>query len=68
VGLVVLALQSGELVLLQSDHVEESVDLAFSLDLHVLVHFSDAGLAVVVRIVSERGRHNAGASARTRTV
>jgi hypothetical protein len=42
--------------------------LAFSLDLHVLVHFSNAGLAVVVRIASERGRDNAGASARTRTV
>jgi hypothetical protein len=47
VVLVVLALQGGELVLLQADHMEESVDLTFSLDLHVLVHFSNAGLAVV---------------------
>jgi hypothetical protein len=68
VGLIVLVLKGGELVLLQADHMKESVDLAFSLDLHVLVHFSHAGLAVVVRIASERGRHNAGASARTRTV
>jgi hypothetical protein len=66
--LVVLALEGSKLVLLQADHVEESVDLTFSLDLHVLVHFSDAGLTVVVRIASERRRHNAGASARTRTV
>lgn len=66
--LVVLALQGGELVLLQADHMEESVDLAFGLDLHVLVHLSNAGLAVVVRITSGSGRHNAGASARARTV
>ena len=70
-SLVGLALQSGELVLLQSDHVEQPVHTPFSLDLHVLVHFSQTRLAVVVRhrhmwVVSGCGRDNTGTPARAR--
>ena len=70
-GLIVLVLKGGELVLLQADHMKESVDLAFSLDLHVLVHFSQTRLAVVVRhrhmwVVSGCGRDNTGTPARAR--
>jgi hypothetical protein len=71
VGLVVLALQGGELVLLQADHVEQPVHAAFGLDLHVLVHFSQTRLAVVVRhlwVVAGCGRDNAGTPARARAV
>jgi hypothetical protein len=35
-----LALQSGELVLLQADHVQEAVDLAFGFGFEFLVEFS----------------------------
>ena len=69
--MVVLTLQGGELVLLQANHVEQPVHTPFGLDLHVLVHFSQTRLAVVVRhrhmgIVSGCGRHHAGTPARAR--
>jgi hypothetical protein len=35
-----LALQSGKLVLLQTDHVQEAVDLAFGFGFEFLVQFS----------------------------
>ena len=43
-----LPLQSGELVLLEADHVQESVDLAFGLCFEFLVQFSQTRLAVVM--------------------
>jgi hypothetical protein len=43
-----LPLQGGELVLLEADHVQESVDLAFGLCFEFLMQFSQARLAVVV--------------------
>jgi hypothetical protein len=43
-----LPLQGGELVLLETDHVQQSIDLAFGLCFEFLVQFSQAWLAVVV--------------------
>jgi hypothetical protein len=43
-----LSLQGRELVLLQADHVQQSVDLAFGLCFEFLMQFSQARLAVVV--------------------
>jgi hypothetical protein len=57
-----LALQSGELVLLQADHVQKAVDLAFGFGFEFLVEFSQAWLAVMVRVCCGGGE-NAGAAA-----